>query len=149
MAAADRTDPYLGYRYTVELDGLLVAGFASVRGLEVRMEPERYMEGGVNDHPHHLPTRSESPPLVLERGVSDSEAFLSWMRGTAPGTVERRDGRVVVLDGTGREVRGYQFRRAYPVRWTGPELSASRDAVAIESLELVHEGLSAMEVESP
>lgn len=146
--ATDRTDPYLGYRFTVELDGLLVAGFTTVRGLEVRMEPETYHEGGVNDHPHHLPTRSDSPPLVLERGVTDSEAFFSWMRGTAPGTVERRDGRVVVLDGTGREVRGYQFRRAYPVRWTGPQLSATDDAVAIESLELVHEGLSAMEVET-
>ena len=149
MAAADRTDPYVGCRFTVELDGLLVAGFASVRGLGARMEPETYHEGGVNDYPHHLPTRRDSPPLVLERGVSDSEAFLSWVRSTAPGTVERRDGRVIVLDGTGAEVRGYQFRRAYPVGWTGPELSASRGAVAIESLELVHEGLSAMEVESP
>ena len=147
--ATDRTDPYLGYRFTVELDGLLVAGFATVRGLEVRMEPETYHEGGVNDHPHHLPTRRDSPRLVLERGVTDSEEFLSWMRGTAPGTVERRDGRVIVLDSTGQEVRGYQFRRAYPVRWTGPELSATSDAVAVESLELVHEGLSAMEVESP
>jgi phage tail-like protein len=149
MAAVDRTDPYLGYRFTVELDGLLVAGFTTVRGLEIRMEPDAYHEGGVNDHPHHLPTRRDSPPLVLERGVTGSEAFLAWIRGVAPGTVERRDGRVVVLDATGREVRGYQFRRAYPVRWAGPELSASRDVVAIEAVELVHEGLSAMEVESP
>ena len=148
MAAADRTDPYPGYRFTVELDGLLVAGFAAVRGLEVRMEPETYHEGGVNDHPHHLPTRRDSPRLVLERGVTDSTEFLGWLRGTAPGTVERRDGRVVVFDATGREVRGYGFRRAYPVRWSGPDLSATRDAVAVESLELVHEGLSPMGVES-
>jgi phage tail-like protein len=149
MAAADRTDPYLGYRFKVEIDGLLVAGFTTVRGLEVRMEPESYQEGGVNDYAHQLPTRTDSPRLVLERGVTDSEAFLTWIRGVAPGTVGRQDGRVVVLDETGQEVRGYQFLRAYPVRWSGPELSASQGAVAVESVELVHEGLSALEVGSP
>lgn len=148
MAAADRTDPYLGHRFLVELDGLLVAGFASVSGLTVRSAHETYHEGGVNDHAQHLPTRRESPPLVLSRGVTDDESFLSWMRSVAPGTVERRTGRIVVMDETGQEVRGYQFREALPVSWSGPDLSATAEGVAVESIELVHRGLSAMEVQS-
>lgn len=148
MAAADRTDPYLAHRFLVELDGLVVAGFARVTGLTVRSAHETYHEGGVNDHPRQLPTRRESPPLVLSRGVTDDESFLSWVRSVAPGTVERRTGRILVLDEAGREVRGYQFREALPVAWSGPDLSATDSGVAVESVELVHRGLSAMEVRS-
>lgn len=147
MAAADRTDPYLDHRFLVELDGLVVAGFVHVSGLTVRSAHETYHEGGVNEYLQQLPTRRESPPLVLNRGVTGSESFLGWMRSISPGTVERRTGRVIVLDEAGREVQGYQFYEALPVSWSGPELSATDGGVAVESVELVHRGLTAMEVQ--
>lgn len=145
MAAGERTDPYLGFRFLVELDSLVVAGFASVSGLEVGLATEDYEEGGVNTHTHTLPKRFEYPDIVLERGLTDSSELLEWIQEVRDGTVRRRSGRIVLLDAAGAESWGWEFLDAYPVTWSGPELDADQSDVAIERLELTHRGLSKME----
>lgn len=146
MSAEGRADPYAGFRFLVEIDSLVVAGFSEVTGLEMEMSPEEYQEGGVNRFTHKLPGRFAHPNLVLRRGLTDSQALWDWVQETAlgveSGSVERRNVRVIVLDSTGRESRGWEFLRAYPVKWTGPELSAGDGSVAVEALELVHDGLA-------
>jgi phage tail-like protein len=146
VSAEGRTDPYVGFRFLVEIDSLVVAGFSEVSGLETEMSPEEYEEGGVNRFTHKLPGRVSHPNLVLRRGLTDSRALWAWMQETVlrvgDGSVPRRNVRVMVLDSTGAESRAWVFLNAYPVKWTGPELSAGDASVAIESLELVHEGLA-------
>ena len=146
MTTGERTDPYLDFRFRVELDGLLVGGFAEVRGLEVELETEEYEEGGLNRHAHVLPTRFRYPNLVLRRGVTDSRELWEWMARAMYGVPERKSGRIVVLDATGREARGWAFREGYPVRWEGPELEAGRGETAIEALEIAHHGLEAYNI---
>lgn len=143
MTTGDRTDPYPSFRYHVEIDGLLAGGFSAVRGLEVELETEEYEEGGVHRYAHVLPTRFTYPNLVLERGVTESRALWEWMSRAKYGIPERKSGRIVVLDTTGQEARGWAFRDGYPVRWEGPELDADRAEVAIETLEIAHHGLEA------
>lgn len=145
MSAGARTDPYLGYRFLVEVNSLVVAGFSEVSGLEVRVETEEYQEGGVNTHTHSLPKRLSSPNLTLKRGLTDSKTLWDWLDGARNGQIKRRNGRVILLDATGREAWGWEFVDAYPVRWTGSDLRASEGAVAVESLELDHGGLSKMD----
>lgn len=146
MSAKDRSDPYAGFRFLVEIDSLVVAGFSEVSGLELEMQPEDYPEGGVNRFTHKLPARFDQSNLVLRRGLTDSRELWDWIQGTVQsvenGSVARRNVRVIVLDSTGQESRGWEFLRAYPVKWSGPELSADQGSVAIESLELVHQGLA-------
>lgn len=142
MSSSARRDPYLGFRFRVELNGLIAAGFSEVSGLEIRMDPEEYEEGGVNDRTHRLPTRYTQPNLVFQRGLTDSREMWEWMTDAINGTVTRRSGRVLLLDTEGKESWDWAFTNAYPVRWAGPDLQADQGAVAIETLELAHEGFS-------
>lgn len=135
-------DPYRGFRFQVEIDGLLVAGFSEVTGLEMNMQPEEYQEGGVNDFTHQLPTRFSYSNLVLRKGVTDSEELWNWIRKAVDGPVERKSIRVFLLNQREELTWQWGFRGAYPVKWTGPELRADQGAVALETLELVHEGIT-------
>ena len=113
-------------------------------GQEKEKSPEEYQEGGVNRFTHKLPGRFSHPNLVLRRGLTDSLELWEWIQGTVQGVesgaIERRNVRVVVLDSTGEEARRWEFLRAYPVKYSGPELSAGDGSVVVEALELVHEG---------
>lgn len=140
-----RTDPYGSYRFTVEIDSLIVGGFSEVSGLERELETEDYNEGGVNRYTHSFPDRMTHPNLTLKRGMTDSDVFWNWLQGVEYGVVERKNGRILLMDSTGTEVWGWKFREAYPVKWTGPELRADESAVAIETVELTHKGVSTVE----
>ncbi len=124
-------------------------GFAEVRGLDSEIEIEEYREGGRNIGPHHLPRWGRYPRLVLRRGVTDSTFLWDWWADviTHSYTLEvtkappRRNG-VILLQGRGRAaVAGWFFANALPERLIGPALDARGGEIAIETLELAHEGL--------
>lgn len=147
MAIGDRNDPYMGYRFLVEIDSLIVGGFSEVTGLEMTLETEEYQEGGVNTYTHTLPSRFTYPNLVLRRGLTDSRTLWQWIQNVADALLpltERKNVRIILLDSTGKESWGWEFRDAYPVKWTGPELQADQGVVAMEALELAHKGISNM-----
>lgn len=140
-----RTDPYLDFRFHVEIDAVIVGGFTEVTGLEVELETEEYEEGGVNTHTHTLPKRAGYPNLTLRRGLTDATTLWEWLEATVAGRIERKNVRILLLDPAGAETWGWECHDAYPVRWAGPELQADQATVAIESLELAHTGLTTME----
>lgn len=185
MSPANRSDPYTSHRFTVEVDGLVVGGFAEVRGLSTSVEvrPDGEPDAAtdweawrdvVGQHTGNVGTalrerfgdtelgeriasdvravipsanrRTTSPHLELRRGVTDSRAQWDWLQGWVDGEVEPRDVRIFLLDGAGNEARGWVCRDATPTRWRGPELVADRSAVAMETLELAHDGLETMSV---
>lgn len=151
--SSPRANPYRKFAFTVEIDGLQVAGFRKASGLSVQMEPEEYQEGGVNDHVHTLPGQFSHDNLVLERGLSNSRKLWKWIEGLRTGSTYAKSGKkarkhvTVTLQSGHRsqESRGWRFRNAYPVTWEGPELSADASgssAVAIQRLELAHQGFT-------
>ena len=141
MTTGERTDPYLGFRFRVELDGIISGGFSDVGGLAVELETESYEEGGVNHFTHELPTRLSHSNVTLERGVTDSEDLWNWMNAAVRGPPDRKTGQILLHDANGVPVRGWEFKNGYPVRWEGPELSADQGVIAIETLEIAHQGL--------
>jgi phage tail-like protein len=145
MSVGVRTDPYVGFRFLVQIDSLIVAGFSEVTGLERELETEDYQEGGVNTHTHKLPKRFSAPRLTLKRGLTDSQELWSWIENGVKGRAKRRNGHIFLLRSNGLPGWGWAFEDAYPAKWTGPELRAGDGAVAMESLELVHNGISKME----
>lgn len=134
-------DPSGGFRFWVEIDGLFVGGFTEVSGLRSETEVEEYREGGVNTHVHRFPKVTKYPSLVLKRGVTNSVELWNWYKDVAEGIVERKNGSVVLLDQAGDEIWRWNFFDSYPVKWIGPELKASRAEIAVEVLEIVHNGL--------
>jgi phage tail-like protein len=143
---ADRKDPYANYNFVVEKDGVILAGFREVSGLESSIEVIDYREGGDLHFPNRkLPGKVTYTNLVLKTGVSDDpKALYEWHKQwvTAKNRATRSNVRVVLRDRTGEaEIRSWSFREAWPAKWTGPSLSAEAHDVAIETLELAHEGI--------
>jgi phage tail-like protein len=138
-----RIDPYTGFNFLVEIEGLVIGGFSEVTGLAVETTVEEYQEGGQNGYVHKLPGPSRHPQnLVLKRGLTDLETLWSWHQDVASGRIERRNGTIYLLDREGSPVLWWDFKEAYPVRWTGPDLRADSSTVAVETVELAHRGLA-------
>jgi phage tail-like protein len=136
-----RPDPYRNFRFVVEVDGTEAGGFQTISGLERQTEIEPYREGGVNDFEHQLAIKTSYPPLVLRRGLVDP-ALWDWHQAVIAGGVERRTISVLLLDDAGEEAWRWVCDGAYPAKWTGAELDAMANAVATESVEFVHHGIT-------
>ena len=153
-----RTDPVLGHHFVVSLldstSALPTAppplagvfdtaagGFAECSGLELTLQPEEYKEGGNNGATLKFPSRATWANLVLKRGVTGNSDLWDWHAGFLEGRGKRRDGVVVLLDAARAPVQAWYFRRGLPVKYSGPSLHASQNSVAIESIEIAHEGI--------
>src|SRR5271154_438911 len=142
MAIGGRHDPYLSYNFSVEIDGVIVCGFNDVSGLQAEIEVQEYREGGLNEYIHKRAGPARYPSnLILKRGVGDSTELWSWYCDVLQGTIQRKSLDVVLMDSAGNEKRRWTLQNAYPVKWAAPEFKAQSSEVAIESLELAHEGL--------
>jgi phage tail-like protein len=138
-----RRDPYQGYNFIVEVDGLQCGGFSRVQGLESSITVEDRVEGGVNGYVHKILKETTYPSLVLTHGLTDEDTLWAWYDRTSRGQIERKNGTIMLLDDTGAAKMWWDFHEALPVKWTGPALDAAQDGqVATESIELVHRGLT-------
>jgi len=137
-----RNDPYTAFNFLVEIEGLLVGGFSEVSGLQIETEVEEYREGGQNGYIHKLagPTRYPAN-LVLKHGLTDIDSLWGWHQEIVKGNIARKNGTIYLLR---RQLPAmwWDFKGAYPVKWTGPELRADANNVAVETVELVHHGIS-------
>ena len=139
-ATGSRTDPYLGSHFFIEIDGVDHGGFTECAGLQVETEVTDYAEGGNNGYVHKLPGRTKWTNLTLKWGTTDSVALWEWYQKVTQGQVERKDVSVVLYNSGQEEVRRWNLREAYPVKWIGPSFTASAPAVAVEALEITHHG---------
>ncbi|NOY64100.1 MAG: phage tail protein [Nitrospirae bacterium] len=141
MSTGERPYPYMGFRFLVEIDGIAVARFSEVSGIQVEVETESYEEGGVNDFVHLFPKRTKYQNIILKRGITDGQELWNWHQEVVRGTFKRKNGSIILLDSKGEEKWRWNFVQAFPVKWTGPDLKAEGSSVAFESIELVHEGI--------
>lgn len=140
MAIADRSDPYQSLNFLVEIQGLIVGGFSEVSGIQAETEVEEVREGGVNDYVHKLPKVTKYPNVTFKRGITDSDVLWRWHQDVVSGKIVRMSIFVILRDLQGSEKWRWSFLDAYPIKWVGPDLKADSSAVAIESLELAHNG---------
>ena len=134
-------DPIPAFRFEISLGDLRVAGFSEVGGLSLELEPQEYAEGGINTHLHKFPGRTKQTNITLKRGIVDRKMW-DWFYDFTIGKVKFRDVSIRLRDPSGGQVvMEWQIVDAFPVKWSGPELNATQNSVAVESLELAHEGL--------
>lgn len=118
-----------------------LGGFSECSGLEMSLETEDYQEGGRNGGALKFPTRVKWQNLTLKKGVGAGTALWDWHYGFVEGRGKRRDGIIVLQNDLHLPNNIWYFRRGLPVRYTGPSMNAGQNAVAIEAIEIAHEGL--------
>jgi phage tail-like protein len=143
-----RGDPYVAFRFLVEVGSDIAGSFSECSGLQAETELEEYQEGGLNDVRHKLPKTTKWSNLTLRRGLTDSRELWDWYSARRQGDLKSAKGRrrsiaVILWDARlAGQVWRWDFEEAYPVKWTGPELKGDSNAVAIEALEFAHSGMS-------
>src|SRR5258707_9391974 len=135
-------DPYGAFRFRVEILGLQVGGFSEIAGLEREVQVEDFREGGVNGFTHKLASVTQHPNLTLRRGLADATELWQWHQDVVSGRIQKRQVSVVVIDTAGKDTWRWTFEKAFPVKWSGSGLNATTNAVFVESVEFVHDGVT-------
>ena len=141
MATGKRVDPYRGFNFLVEIDGITQAGFQEVGGLDSSTDAVDYREGADPNHVRKLTGLNKYSAITLKRGITDSDELWKWRLAAIEGRTERKNGSIVLLDERGQEKLRWNFFNAWPSKWTGPDFNSTSTNVALESLELSHEEL--------
>jgi phage tail-like protein len=137
------------YNYKVEIDGQTV-GFSEVSGLSIAYETIRYAEsasGGGKPGPRwmHMPAQANAPTITLKKGIVPSlsvETFFNWIKTIQGSRVEKRDICVRLCDEQGQAVISWRILNAFPTKLEAPSFSASGNEVAVESMELMADGVT-------
>ena len=136
-----RIDPYRGYNFRIEIDGIARAGFRECSGLDTTQDPIDYREGTETLTTRKLPGLVTYSNISLIAGITDDAELWAWREAAMGGAVERKNGSIILLDDTGEEKLRWNFREGWPTSWTGPSFNATGNEVAIETLEITHEGI--------
>jgi phage tail-like protein len=139
-------DPVGNFRFLLQVDQIVAAGFAECSGLQMETKVMEYKEGGRNETTLRFPEGSSYGNITLKRGVTASNELLQWQLDVASGNNQRsgpsaRKVSIILNDEKGVKVRRWNLTRPFPTKWTGPDLKAMGNEVAIESLEIAHEGI--------
>jgi len=134
-----RVDPYRGFNFLVEIDGITQAGFQEVSGLDATTDVVDYRQGDDQAHMRKLTGLNKYSPITLKRGITDSDELWKWRQTAIEGKTERKNGSIVLLNEAGVEKLRWNFVNAWPSKWTGPSFNSTGSSVAVETLELTHE----------
>ncbi len=148
---ATRFDPYKSFRFRLKWDGRYIAGISKVSALKRTTEVVEHRNGGDPTSMRKSPGQTKYEPLTLERGVTHDQDFdlwasLVWKLGNGAGSQIalkgfRKDLILELHNEAGQVAIAYKIYRAWVSEYSAlPELDASANAIAIQSLVLQHEG---------
>jgi phage tail-like protein len=142
-------DPQPARRFLFEVDGVPIGLFNEVTGLSVSIETQEIREGGQNAFVHHVPGRMVWPNITFRRGLTQSDNLFDWFEKTSGegfagkrNRLARETAAISVVAELGIRLRSWSLVDAFPVRWTGPALSANSTETVMEELEIAHHGFT-------
>ena len=135
--------PMITCHFQVEWGGTRT-GFTEVSGLTIEREVVEYREGNSPEYKTiKMPGLEKSHTIVLKRGIiAGDHDFYNWMNTINLNTVERRDVTISLLNESHEPVMTWKVKNAWPIKFEGPTLKSDGSEVAIETLELAHEGIT-------
>ena len=140
--AVQRDNPYPNHNFEVSIVGVADdnLGFSEVELPSGEIEVIEYREGGDAATVRKLPGLVKYPNVTLKRGVNGYLDLYNWWKAARDGDVRRTDVTIKLLDEQRQEVMRWNLSRAWPVKLEAGPLNAQANEVAIETLELAHEG---------
>ena len=118
-----------------------LGGFTECSGLDMSMDIEEFREGGRNSGTLVFPKLVKWSKITLKKGVGAGSDLWDWHYGFVEGKGKRRDGVITLLNDMHLPNNIWYFRRGLPTKYSGPSMNASQNQVAIESIEIAHEGI--------
>jgi phage tail-like protein len=115
-----------------------------VSGLGVEIPPIEYRNGSEDITVRKILGLKKFTNITLKWGITGDLIFWNWIVAGMNGLVPRPrpNGSVVLLDENRKEVMRWNFTQGWPCKWTGPSLNAKNNEIAIDTLEIAHEGLT-------
>ena len=134
--------PLPKFHFMVEWGGTRI-GFSEVTGLTQENQAIEYRDGSFPEYSSiKMPGLRKFSNITLKRGVVKSDNdFCKWLATVKLNKVERRDLVIKLLNEEHNPVMVWRVQNAFPVKVEGPQLKASANEVAIESIEIALEGL--------
>ena len=135
--------PVPGFHFQVEWGGTKI-DFTEVSGLNVETEVLEYRHGrSFEFHTTKMPGMQKTSNITLKRGVFKGDNdYYKWWNSIEMNKVTRRQITISLLDEKHEPVVTWSAKNAWPIKVEGPSLNAKNNEVAIESMEVVHEGLT-------
>jgi phage tail-like protein len=139
MATGTRVDPYKNFRFLVEIDGIVQAGFSECSGFGSNLEVVEYREGGDASTVRKLPGKVSYPDMTLKWGITDSRELYDWHLAAVNGAVQRKNGSIIQQDDLGTEKIRWNFFNAWPSKYDAPDYNAKGTDVAIDAMTISYE----------
>lgn len=134
--------PHGKFRYKVEIDGLDAGGFSEVSGFDASIDVMEYREGDMVQTPMKIPGLKKYGNITLKQGLADSMVLYEWLIAGVNGAVDRKTITITLLDEEEAPAASWQVINAWPTKYTAPDFNATSSEIAIETLEIAHEGMT-------
>ena len=143
MSVGQRKDPYKNHRFLVEIHGITQAGFREVTIPDSQQDPIEYREGNEPPTVRKQPGLVKYGNVILKWGITDSLDLYNWRKEVEDGKTKgaRKNIAIVLLNEEGQPALRWELSQAWPTKYSAPSLNATANEVAIESLEIAHEGI--------
>jgi phage tail-like protein len=134
--------PLPKFHFLVDWGGTRI-GFTEVSGLSLETEAIEYRDGSSPVYSKlKMPGMQKYSNITLKRGVFENDnEFFDWWNTVSLNTISRRDITISLLNEKHEPVMVWKVINAWPVKVQSPDLKSDGNEVAIETLELAHEGL--------
>ncbi len=143
MPTGERIDPYRSYNFQLEIDGVPLGAFSECSGLSAEGDTVDYREGTDKAaNVRKLVGLRKYTNITLKRGYTQDKSLWSWFKNIVDGIPDRRDVTIVLMNEQRDPVLRWHAENAWINKIEAPTFNASGNEVAIESVELVHEGLT-------
>ena len=143
MATGDRRDPYRSFNFQLEIDGVPLGAFAEASGLTAEGDAVDYREGtDKQNNVRKLVGLRKYTNITLKRGYTQDQSLWIWYGNIVSGQPDRRNVTIVLRNEAHEPVLRWHAENAWVNKIEGPSFKASGNEVAMESVELVHEGLT-------
>ena len=143
MARRD-DDPLAGFNFLLESGGVLRAGFSEITGLNSESDVIEYRTGGDDPTNRKIAGMRKFGNVTLKSGLAASpdQDLMAWRHAVEIGDIQRLEVSIIVQDEQKNEQVRYNLRNAWPSKWVGPDLKGGASEMAIEQLEIAHEGVT-------
>jgi len=140
MATGERKDPYAVFNFMVDIDGMQ-AVFSECSGLSTETDVIEYRTGTADNTVSKIPGLKKFTNISLKRGMTRDLALWEWRKTVLDGVTQRKAGSITLLNEAREPVLRWNFKEGWPSKWEGPAMKATGNEIAIETLEIAHEGL--------